>query len=462
MVQFNNFLLSLILVSSSYYGTAAPLGSRQIGDLQCNIARLKTVSGLSATNKAVSALSSSSGSDPAIASAVSQAQSGIQSAQSGISTIAKAILTSQDAPAAARDQVGSGLATVQSALDSIGNSTDPNLQAAQSALGDTIIAGQQVVSDCGGGSGAAAASAAPNAKRQVGDLQCNIARLKTVSSLAATTKSVQEIASAAGSDAATSSAAQAAASGLSTAKSGISQIAKALVAGQNAPASGRDQVGQGLIAAQNALNSITSTDPTVSAALSQAQTDLGNTISAGQQVSTDCTPTGGSAATTTKRQVGDLQCNIARLKAVSSLSASQKNVQAIGKVAQYDAAVSAAVQNAQTGIASAQAGISAIAQALAKGQLAPASGRDQVNQGVGSAQSALSGITSTNPAVTSAVATAQSSLTDTLNASAQVAMKLFVAMYLKLDGRLVWDINSTSYGFGQIGEFECTKLKVVD
>ncbi|KIK54656.1 hypothetical protein GYMLUDRAFT_176957, partial [Collybiopsis luxurians FD-317 M1] len=244
----------------------------------------------------------------------------------------------------------------------------------------------------------------------VGDLQCNIARLKTVSSLAATTKSVQEIASAAGNDAATSSAAQAAASGLSTAQGGISQIAQALIAGQNAPASGRDQVGQGLTAAQNALNSITSTDPTVTSALSQAQTDLSNTITAGQQVTADCTPTGASAAAA-KRQVGDLQCNLARLKAVSSLNASQKNVQAIGNAApKYisswrlcaftdtstlsDATTAAAVQNAQAGIASAQAGISQIAQALAQGQLAPASGRDQVNQGVSSAQSALEAITS--------------------------------------------------------------------
>ncbi|KIK54657.1 hypothetical protein GYMLUDRAFT_176899, partial [Collybiopsis luxurians FD-317 M1] len=186
---------------------SAPLGSRQIGDLQCNIARLKTVSGLAATNKAINALSSSSGSDPTVASAVTQAQSGIQSAQSGISTIAKAILTGQDAPADARNQVGSGLATAQSALNSIGNS-DPNLQAAQSSLSDTIAAGEQVVSDCGGGSSTStgtpstgatpSVATAPNAKRQVGDLQCNIARLKTVSSLAATTKSVQEIASAAG------------------------------------------------------------------------------------------------------------------------------------------------------------------------------------------------------------------------------------------------------------------------
>ena len=91
--------------------------------------------------------------------------------------------------------------------------SDPNLQAAQSSLSDTIAAGEQVVSDCGGSSSTSATgatnsaavtpptpsvAAVPNTKRQVGDLQCNIARLKTVSSLAATTKSVQEIASAAG------------------------------------------------------------------------------------------------------------------------------------------------------------------------------------------------------------------------------------------------------------------------
>lgn len=70
------------------------------------------------------------------------------------------------------------------------------------------------------------------------------------------------------------------------------------------------------------------TDPAVTAAVSQAQSDLNNTITAGQQVGTDCTPTAAA-----KRQVGDVQCNLARLKAVSSLDASVKNVGAVGSAA---------------------------------------------------------------------------------------------------------------------------------
>ncbi|THU97854.1 hypothetical protein K435DRAFT_662040, partial [Dendrothele bispora CBS 962.96] len=143
---------------------------------------------------------------------------------------------------------------------------------------------------------------APLQRRQVGNLQCNIARLQTVSGLVATQKAVNEMASAAGrqvlgsDDATTASAVSDAQAGLSSAQAGIATIAKAIVSGQNAPAAARGQVGDGLTQAKSALESITSTDSAVTSALQDAQTKLDGTISAGEQVVSDCGGDAGTAA----------------------------------------------------------------------------------------------------------------------------------------------------------------------
>jgi len=101
--------------------TIAPLpGKRQIGDLQCNIARLKTVGALTKAQKAVSALTAQAN-GTADATNIATAASSLASAQDGIKTIAGALLTGKTAPASARTQVGDGL---ENALSALGNVTD--------------------------------------------------------------------------------------------------------------------------------------------------------------------------------------------------------------------------------------------------------------------------------------------------------------------------------------------------
>lgn len=137
-------LVALFVMAFFFQVEAAPVESRQIGGLQCNIARLQTVTNLAAASRAVNKIDTTT--DPNVASAVSTAQQGISSAQAGIKTIAGALFTGQQAPAAARTQVGNGLTTAQTALQGISNTT--GVSAALGSLGKTISAGQKVVADC--------------------------------------------------------------------------------------------------------------------------------------------------------------------------------------------------------------------------------------------------------------------------------------------------------------------------
>ncbi|KAJ3868103.1 MAG: hypothetical protein NXY57DRAFT_958873 [Lentinula lateritia] len=123
---------------------AAPLKSRQIGDIQCNVARLQIVSDLAETGNLLSKIN---GNDAATTSAVSTAQSGLSSAGDGIKTIAAALIEGQTAPADARDQTADGLQTALTALSGL-NSTDPAVASTLSKLNEAISAGQSVVSDC--------------------------------------------------------------------------------------------------------------------------------------------------------------------------------------------------------------------------------------------------------------------------------------------------------------------------
>lgn len=125
-------------------------------------------------------------------------------------------------------------------------------------------------------------------KRQIGNVRCNIARLQAVRGLSASTEAVGKVATAAGSDAAAAAAAQDAQSSLKSAQDGIKTIAKALVAGQLAPAAGRDQVVNGLNAAKTSLASITSTDPNVVSAVTDAQAQIDKTLTAGASVASNC------------------------------------------------------------------------------------------------------------------------------------------------------------------------------
>ncbi|KAJ8074851.1 hypothetical protein AAF712_016612 [Marasmius tenuissimus] len=161
-------------------------------------------------------------------------------------------------------------------------------------LAKTAQAGEQVVSLCGGGGAGGAATPAGIAKafgrdkRQIGSIQCNVARLQTVSALSATTQAVNQLASAGANDQATSSAIAQAQEGLSDAQGGIQTIAQSIVSGQTAPADARTQVGDGLESAQSALQSIQSTDPAITSGVQGAMAQLAKTAQAGEQVVALC------------------------------------------------------------------------------------------------------------------------------------------------------------------------------
>ncbi|KAK0205870.1 hypothetical protein DFS33DRAFT_1372397 [Desarmillaria ectypa] len=145
MARFFITLLSVALMAYFFQVEAAPLHSRQIGNIKCNVARLKTVSNLAATKSALKEIDTSTSNTTA--AAVSSAQTGLDSASAGIKTIAGSLLTGQAAPAAARDQVKNGLLSAQSALNGI-TTGDAATTEAQTKLNDTISAGSDVVANC--------------------------------------------------------------------------------------------------------------------------------------------------------------------------------------------------------------------------------------------------------------------------------------------------------------------------
>jgi len=151
MARFFAFFLALTLSLCQFFAQAAPLDTRQIGGIKCNIARLATVKNLAASSKAVSALATAAAADPAAATAAQTAQTGLTSSKQAIGTIAKDILTGQQASADARTQTEDGLNAAKTALAGI-TSTDPTVTdavtTAQSMVDATLAAGAKVVANC--------------------------------------------------------------------------------------------------------------------------------------------------------------------------------------------------------------------------------------------------------------------------------------------------------------------------
>ncbi|KAG7439970.1 uncharacterized protein BT62DRAFT_938499, partial [Guyanagaster necrorhizus] len=131
--------LSVALMAYFFQVEAVPLRGRQMGDIQCNVVHLKTVSRLAATKSALQEINTST--STTTGTAVTAPQSGLDSASTGIKTIAGALLMGQTAPATAHNEVKTGLLAAQSALDGITTQ-------AQTKLNDTITAGSNVVADC--------------------------------------------------------------------------------------------------------------------------------------------------------------------------------------------------------------------------------------------------------------------------------------------------------------------------
>ncbi|KAJ7247392.1 hypothetical protein B0H12DRAFT_1125061 [Mycena haematopus] len=135
--------LALLITSASI---AAPVEQRQIGDLSCNVDRLKIVTGLVSTGSAVGQIDTS---DPDTATAVAAAQAGLKAAGDSIKDIAVALVAGAAAPADARTGVSQGLNDTRSALESITNSAvTASVAAAQSKVQAAIDDGNSVISDC--------------------------------------------------------------------------------------------------------------------------------------------------------------------------------------------------------------------------------------------------------------------------------------------------------------------------
>ncbi|KAK7681511.1 hypothetical protein QCA50_015243 [Cerrena zonata] len=130
--------------------------------------------------------------------------------------------------------------------------------------------------------------AAPLGKRQVGDQQCNIDRLKIVTDLIQAQNTTKTLTIQLGTDPAGIKSIGAVSDGLDNAQSAIIDIVNALVSGQQAPASARQQVADGLNAAATALASINSTDTRITSNLGQLQTQLTAAGQAGDAVLADC------------------------------------------------------------------------------------------------------------------------------------------------------------------------------
>ncbi|KAF8198745.1 hypothetical protein K438DRAFT_1966707 [Mycena galopus ATCC 62051] len=134
--------------------------------------------------------------------------------------------------------------------------------------------------------------AAPMHRRQTGDDQCNLARLKIIFDVAGTQSLVSQINATYctilfNSDLATATAVADAQVGLQSVNSAIQVILGAIFANQTAPANFRDQVSAGLDAARSALATIT--DPSQNAPVTAAQTRLLTAGADGDMVVADCT-----------------------------------------------------------------------------------------------------------------------------------------------------------------------------
>ncbi|KAK7435052.1 hypothetical protein VKT23_019860 [Stygiomarasmius scandens] len=144
MVFFLSTAVSLALAFCLITARAAPLETRQIGGIDCNIARFQIITDVVQTSSLLGKIDVS---DPTTADAVSTAQSGVDSASDGIKTILGALFSGQAAPASARDQVGTGLNDALTAMTGL-NSTDSAVSDTISKIEEALAAGDKVVETC--------------------------------------------------------------------------------------------------------------------------------------------------------------------------------------------------------------------------------------------------------------------------------------------------------------------------
>jgi len=408
MTRIFGVLFAALYVASS--ASAIPVEPRQLGGIACNVARLKTVAGLRQATTAVNKLVNSN--DPAAASAATTAQGGLQDASAGIKTIAGALLTGQGAPAAARDQVQQGLTTADTALGNI-TSTDSTITSmvddAKTKVQNTISAGQDVVSQCGGGGGgSAAATAGTDANAGSGTAANNSTTSGT-----------------GGSDATADNGDNSGTSGSDTTTSN----------GNNNATDGSDNNGNNNFGGSDNNSGNDGTDGSNTTDVNNGNDGIDGSGAVGSNDGVDSSSNNNDGAADISlpanfrnsrlfgRQIGGIGCNVARAQTVGRLAQSAAAVRAVKSAAASDATSAAAANQATTALNSAKAGIAQIAVALIAGQKAPAAARDQVQTGLNDAMTALTGINSTDPNVTSAVTAAQSKVSSTMQAGQDVVSK---------------------------------------
>ncbi|KAJ7641774.1 hypothetical protein FB45DRAFT_361731 [Roridomyces roridus] len=106
-------------------------------------------------------------------------------------------------------------------------------------------------------------------------------------------------------------------------------------------------------------------------------------------VSVVCVAACALAAPMHRRQTGDLQCNLARLQVVSSVSSAQT---LLGQINSTDLSTTTAVAVAQAGISSINNAVQSILSAVLVNGTAPAASRTQLSAGLDQARSAVSSI----------------------------------------------------------------------
>ncbi|ETW83851.1 hypothetical protein HETIRDRAFT_102501 [Heterobasidion irregulare TC 32-1] len=131
------------------------------------------------------------------------------------------------------------------------------------------------------------ANAGPLSRRQVGNAQCNIDRLKFVVNLQETSDQINKLATELA-NTNFSSTVDSAQSGIDGAFQATDGIADAIFSNQTAPPELRNQVGGNLTIVLKALLSINTTDPTASATLENAKSFFQTAAEASNDVVEDC------------------------------------------------------------------------------------------------------------------------------------------------------------------------------
>ncbi|KAJ7697665.1 hypothetical protein B0H17DRAFT_1007088 [Mycena rosella] len=130
---------------------------------------------------------------------------------------------------------------------------------------------------------AAGVWAAPLHRRQTGDLQCNLARLRIISDISGAETLIGQLNT---TELSTATAVAVAQAGLKSVDSAIQDILTAVFAGQTAPANSRAQVDAGVNTTLNALAMIT--DPSANATVTEVLSKLASAATDGNDVVTEC------------------------------------------------------------------------------------------------------------------------------------------------------------------------------